>query len=579
MKWTALGILLMMGSITHARNDASPEFRGIWVDGFNEGIKTREQVDTLLKRVRSANMNAVVVQVRKRGDAYYNSHYEPRATDMAPGFDSLGYLVEKAHSEKPYVEVHAWLNACAVGGNPDPQSITSLHRDYLSLSDIGEDYDREATKIDPGHPGALEWTVRCYLDVIRQYDVDAVHFDFIRYGGRNWGYNPTSLQRFRERYNIPADDKPRWYDWRWMKWRRDNITNIVRKVYALGMDANPKARLSAATICWGNGPDDLAAWMHRSSAYMAIWQDWRAWMEEGLLDMNIPMAYFQETRNAAFWDNWTRFIKDHRYGRRAAPGAGVWLNTIPQSISQLAETRLPTDAGNHADGLCMYAYSGTHRDVADQPKVDKDGFFTAVREGLFPAPAPLPDYPERDRPTDALVKGTLLRAADGGWCDPADVKLWRGRRLINERMTDGTGFYAFVHLPPGRYTVEARYKGDTIRHIVDLKAGNNRTQDFLFGLSDTRRYTTTWAVNRATVGQRALLQRWVVMHDMPGRSGLVTLAPTSGDNAGVVCSISAPLILPLVKGDIVTVIGTVAETEDGRMLTDANAQVVGIARR
>jgi uncharacterized lipoprotein YddW (UPF0748 family) len=42
--------------------------------------------------------------------------------------------------------------------------------------------------VDPGHPDAADWTFRVYLDVARHYDVDGIHFDFVRYGGANWGY-------------------------------------------------------------------------------------------------------------------------------------------------------------------------------------------------------------------------------------------------------------------------------------------------------------------------------------------------------------------------------------------------------
>jgi len=179
-----------------------PQLRAIWVDGFNEGIKTPEQVDTLLARVRQAGLNAVVVQVRKSADAYYRSHYEPRASDIAEGFDPLAYLIEKAHREKPYIQVHTWLNTCAVGRNRHPRSLQSRFPEYLTLSDMGEDYDGEATKIDPGHPGAADWTFRVYLDVVRHYDVDGIHFDFVRYGGERWGYNPVSIQRYNERRGL-----------------------------------------------------------------------------------------------------------------------------------------------------------------------------------------------------------------------------------------------------------------------------------------------------------------------------------------------------------------------------------------
>src|SRR5207244_2287286 len=66
-----------------------PELRAVWVDAFHDGFKTPQQVDDLVAWARDANLNALFVQVRRRGDAYYLKSFEPRAEDpdLAPGFD------------------------------------------------------------------------------------------------------------------------------------------------------------------------------------------------------------------------------------------------------------------------------------------------------------------------------------------------------------------------------------------------------------------------------------------------------------------------------------------------------------
>jgi len=58
---------------------ASSEFRGLWVDAYRDGFKTPDQVDRLLADARRANVNALLVQVRRRGDAFY-----ARASNPAP---------------------------------------------------------------------------------------------------------------------------------------------------------------------------------------------------------------------------------------------------------------------------------------------------------------------------------------------------------------------------------------------------------------------------------------------------------------------------------------------------------------
>src|SRR5690242_4625287 len=74
-----------------------PELRAVWVDAFHDGFKTPQQVDQLVAWARAANLNALFVQVRRRGDAYFSKSIEPRTEDpdFAPNFDALQYLIDK----------------------------------------------------------------------------------------------------------------------------------------------------------------------------------------------------------------------------------------------------------------------------------------------------------------------------------------------------------------------------------------------------------------------------------------------------------------------------------------------------
>jgi uncharacterized lipoprotein YddW (UPF0748 family) len=64
-----------------ANEPTRQEVRALWVDAFRDGIKTPEQVDQLIQDALTANINTLIVQVRRRGDAYYNHSIEPRTED------------------------------------------------------------------------------------------------------------------------------------------------------------------------------------------------------------------------------------------------------------------------------------------------------------------------------------------------------------------------------------------------------------------------------------------------------------------------------------------------------------------
>src|SRR5689334_23535589 len=92
----------------------TPEFRALWVDGFNPGIRTAQEADQLVTEAKANHFNALIVQVRRRADSFYLKSLEPPVEDAAydPSFDALAYIIAVAHRDG--IQVHAWMNAMPV---------------------------------------------------------------------------------------------------------------------------------------------------------------------------------------------------------------------------------------------------------------------------------------------------------------------------------------------------------------------------------------------------------------------------------------------------------------------------------
>ena len=106
----------------------APQYRALWVDAFHDGMKSPAQVEKLVADAHRANLNALIVQVRKAGDAYFNRSDEPRATDILgpPDFDPLAYVIRLAHAAIPRIEVHAWLNTFFAGAPPSLHALAQF---------------------------------------------------------------------------------------------------------------------------------------------------------------------------------------------------------------------------------------------------------------------------------------------------------------------------------------------------------------------------------------------------------------------------------------------------------------------
>ena len=326
----------------------------MWVDAFNDGMKSRAQIEKLVADAQRANLNMLIVQVRKRGDAYYNRGDEPRALDIAGsrGFDPLSYVIELAHQSRPRIEVHAWLNTFFVG---ETSGVWLKHGDaWANRTNDGA----TGGYLDPAIPEVQTYTHKIFMDLARNYDVDGIHMDFVRYPGVTWGYSPAALALYAHdtgRTAAPAPD-----DSRWQAWRRERVTAFVRDLHNDLQQTKPSVKLSGALICFGGGPANLVAWGY-TSAYNSVFQDWADWLIKGYLDFGVPMNYDSEWigREKSWFDAWLNFEKDSGFANRVVTGVGAFLNYPDDSLAEIRRALAPSPRGNHTMGVAIYSYAAT----------------------------------------------------------------------------------------------------------------------------------------------------------------------------------------------------------------------------
>jgi len=331
-----------------------PQYRALWVDALHDGIKSPAQVEKLVADAHRANINALIVQVRKGGDAYFNHADETRALDIvgSRGFDPLGYVIRLAHAATPRIEVHAWLNTFYVSEDSGV---------FLKNGAVWGNRANDGSisgYLDPGNPDVQAYTHKIFMDVARSYDVDGLHMDFVRYAGANWGYTSTSLALYRHdtgATGVPAPDDPQW-----QAWRRDRVTAFVRDLHNDLRAVKPGVKLSGALICFGGGPTTAAGW-NFTSAYTSVFQDWRDWMVKGYIDFGVPMNYDSDwsPREARWFDQWLAFEKDSGFANRVVTGVGVFLNYPEDSLAQIRRALAPSARGNQVLGVAIYSYAST----------------------------------------------------------------------------------------------------------------------------------------------------------------------------------------------------------------------------
>lgn len=461
-------------------------FQAFWADAFHDGYKNPQQVERMVDDVAAANGNAIFIEMRHRGGSYYLRTLEPPAEDptYSKGFDALEALISKAHARG--IQVHGWAPVYPLWPftrpPADPNHAWNRHGPsaegaemWMTVASNGQ----IGTSLDPGHPAVSRYLADVLVEPLKHYELDGLHLDYIRYPeDAAYGYNPIAVERFR-RLALPPGGPPRGDAWN--GFRRRQVTDFVRQVYLRAAAIRPSAVVSAALISWGNGPLN-AAGFRSTDAYGRVFQDWRAWMEEGILDVGMPMFYFRESTAASFLDRWLAFQRDHTYGRAMMPGLGAYLNPIAASLAQTNRVLAASPAG-----IAFYSYAVTNVEgPGGRPLEPNSGFYTRIGELLGPRLPPA--LPWKTAPVTGHLSGRLHVDGPAWLVDGATVQVENDLAALDETprtiTADGTGFFGIAGLPPGRYRVRVLRNGEIFRSAAqDVAPG--RVTHFEVSLSVT----------------------------------------------------------------------------------------------
>ncbi|MGV3772450.1 MAG: family 10 glycosylhydrolase [Verrucomicrobiales bacterium] len=411
----------------------SSEFRGLWVDAWGAGFLTPAQSTQLVADCRTYNFNAIVVQMRRRGDAFYfpqAPNGEPRTTAMAANYDALADLIAKAHASVPRIEVHCWVVANLIwsGSTPPPQPghVFNAHPEYLMKNSAGQSQIAEGYYLDPGNPDAMAWNRRMALDIASRYDIDGFHWDYIRYPQQDAGFNDVAIARFNEEFGLTG--KPSASSPQFSAWRRRQVTDFLRWVNADLLEVKPQLVISTAVF--GS----------RSDAYNARFQDWAAWTREGILDIAMPMNY--SGNNSGVFNPRVDDAYLNQGVRKIYMGQGAYLNTPQNTVTQLKYAR-----SKGLQGTVFYSYR-----TPNSGAVDKAGTLSYVKQNFQPTWVPTPTLPWKSSPTRGIAKGRVT-LPNGAEVYNASVSL--NSNPAQRQQTEAHGAFAFFETVPGTYIVTA----------------------------------------------------------------------------------------------------------------------------
>ncbi len=342
------------------RKEEALEKRAVFISYIELGNNLRgksskdmkETINNMIKNIDNFGFNMIILQIRSFSDAIYKSNIYPSSRSVVNKegetlpFDILKYFIKESHNKK--IELHAWINPYRISNTTDISIISKDNPAYKLLNtnnikiidNVGIYYNPASSKVETLILKGID-------EVIKNYDVDGIHFDDYFY--------PKSSDIDKDEYEKAKEVNN---NLTLQEFRLNTISSLIKKTYNLIKNYDK-------SILFGISPDG-----NIDNNYNSNYVDTRLFCtESGYIDYIMPQVYygflnstkpFEETIKS--WNNLITnkidlipalaFYKTGNIDKYAKDGVNEWIeyNNI---ISR--EVLLSRELSNY-NGFALFRY-------------------------------------------------------------------------------------------------------------------------------------------------------------------------------------------------------------------------------
>lgn len=391
------------------------EFRAVWVATFHnidwpsgKGLPVNQQkyeYHQLLERQERNGMNAVIVQVRPSGDAFYESKFAPWSEYLTgtqgespyPYYDPLGFMVKATHEKN--MEFHAWFNPF--------RAVSHVRFSSVAYNNISKQKPEWVFKygdrlyLNPGMPEVREYLVGAVMELINNYDIDGLHFDDYFYPYTKAGLALPDIATYRkygQGYSNIED------------WRRSNIDTFIKALSDSIKIHAPHVKFGISPVgIWRNKSRDARGSNTRVShtAYDGLYADVRKWLELGWIDYVAPQLYWSTRHPSANYEALLPWWAANSFGRHCYIGHAMFKVKKDESRHWDNPSQLPLQLDmkkkhrSNIQGSIFYSansFEGNPHQVED-----------ALQNNYHRFPALIPSMPWKDNVPPMAPENLILR--------------------------------------------------------------------------------------------------------------------------------------------------------------------------
>ncbi len=343
-------IVMASGFTAYAAPKNDEKMTAVWISTiYNSNFPKSKTVEdqkaefkTMLNKLEDHGINTIMVQVRPKADALYDSEINPWSDVIMgtqgeyPGYDPLEFMIEEAH--KHNIEIHAWLNPYRI--TTSGTDLGALHPTHPAIknTDWVISYNN-ALYYDPSNDEVKQHICDSVEEIITNYDVDGIHFDDYFYPS---GY-PLSDGQNKDGEEANA--------------RREDVNDLIYKVSRVIKNSSKDILfgVSPSGICLNEETGKYGSVIRGSESYYEVYADPRVWIEKEWIDYIVPQVYWETTHKTAAFETVVKWWQDQVKGTDVDLyiGHGIYKDVVAEEITTQLE--ILEKYSQYVDGSFFYS--------------------------------------------------------------------------------------------------------------------------------------------------------------------------------------------------------------------------------
>lgn len=503
---------ILIFSLTFGFNYAQ-EFRGTWLS--RDAFASKEILAKVMDSLANNNINVVFVNAWSRGYPLWNSKafFNETGYYIDPGYQGRDILAEAvAEGHRAGLNVEAWFEYGFVGGwtgnNPPGGKgpIFVKHPGWVAKTSTGVEMDNSNFYwMAQANPDAQNFLISLVTEVARNYDLDGIELDRIRYSSLLYGYDSTTIALYSAGHNgTPPPDNS--LDTSWIRWRADNLNQFMARTYDSIKAINQHINVSNAPSLYSSSS---------YTSYDSFAQDWYWWVNNNKID-NVQVQSY--VGNAAAFGNILEYIKTKVNYLKVFPSFAISQNNTPLPLSELYNFVNVTRQKGFLGNTIWYYY-----DLLPKLQSFKENVY---QNKTYP-PYTTSDWRENKDITTLLNTQNMIKT--GTWLN-SNILGYTGQSLYANPGTSASIDYYFNVPASGTYEIYA--------FVI---TGSNRPDSAIYKLYDSTGAEIFKSINQTNSNNR----RWQKLADLPLKLGRQKVITITNDNlpAGKVIGADAAMII------------------------------------